>query len=112
VRIDQGIAHPGLGRQIDHRVELFVGKQGCGPLPVGHVEGGMTKGRMGQQRSQTIPLELRVIVVVEIVETDDCPAFGQQRSDNPWPMKPAAPVISIFCSSFKVSPRFVPFACV
>jgi hypothetical protein len=71
VGVDQGIAHPGLGRQIDHRVELFLGKQGCGPFPIGHVESGMAKGGMGQQLSQTIPLELRIIVVVQIVEPND-----------------------------------------
>ena len=96
VGIDQGVSHPGLPSEVDHSIDLFAVEELVDPLTVGQIETHKTIARIGVAlrhsfRSQCRPVDarrckprkfqLRVIVVVEIVDADDLISLFHQCLD-------------------------------
>ncbi|KMR35145.1 hypothetical protein EY05_14825, partial [Staphylococcus aureus] len=65
VRVFQRIAHAGLRGQMDHRGRLHFVEQCRQALLVGQVQGAQVQRRA--QRGHAIALDLRVVVVVEVI---------------------------------------------
>lgn len=68
--IDQRISHPCLGRQINHPVELLLGKELFRQLPIRHVEIRMTELLEFKQLGQTGLFQLRIVIIIEIIQPD------------------------------------------
>ena len=79
VRILQRIAHAGLRGQMHHAVELLACKQLFHAGAVGHVELDEAEAFLRREARQTRLLESWIVVIVEIVETDDFVAARQQN---------------------------------
>ena len=79
VRVDQRIAHASLRCEVHHAVEPLLGKQPFYAAAVGDVELHEAETRQRREPHEPVALELRVVVVVEIVEANDLVASGQKR---------------------------------
>jgi hypothetical protein len=78
MRIDQRIAHAGLGGQMHHGGETVFGKERRHAGAVGEIEFRETEAfELGQLREARI-LQRRIVIGVEIVEADDGAAGFQQ----------------------------------
>ena len=72
VRVDQGIADPGLGGQVHHRIKTVLVEQLCRwPLRSASSRLTWVKPLALGQGCHARLFQLRIIVVIEIVETDD-----------------------------------------
>jgi hypothetical protein len=78
VGIFQGVAHPGLGGQVDHLGKPLGGEQSRDPGTVRQVHPGKAKVGVSHELRQTSLLEADVVVVVEVVEPDDFIATVEQ----------------------------------
>ena len=81
VGIDQGVAHSGLGREMDDpgdRSALRRDRRGHG-LAVGDVGAGEGEARVWLQQGEPRFLEAHVVVVVQIVHAEDALAAREQR---------------------------------
>jgi len=76
--IDEAVAHAGLGRHVDDMGELFGREQGAHGFAFGHVLQHEAETGTAFQLSQTVFLELDVVVVVEVVQANHGVALGQQ----------------------------------
>ena len=74
----QRVAHPSLGSQVDYPIEALLGKQCRHSLAVGQVQ--LDEADIGTpgQIHQARLLQRDVVVVVEIVDTDDLVAMAEQ----------------------------------
>ena len=72
------MAHPGLRRKMDHTVEFLGGKQRFDAAAIGQVQLFEAEIPLPLQYLEPRCLEARIIVVVEIVESDDFIAACQQ----------------------------------
>jgi len=70
----QGVAHPGLGTEVDHPIEplpgTLAGKECRHGLPVREIATLEAKPGQRQEPGQARLLQAHLVVVVEIVETD------------------------------------------
>ena len=66
--IDERIADSGLGGKIDHGVEAIFIKEGGHRLTIGEIDVDMDKARTFSQSGHAMPLQLRIIVVVEVIQ--------------------------------------------
>ena len=66
-----GVAHPGLGGQIDHPLGLVRPEGGGDALPVLDVQAQVGEAGMRQGAGQAGLLEAHVVIVVEVVDADD-----------------------------------------
>ena len=80
MRVGDGVAHPGLGGEIDHAGGLEVGKNLLQGRPVGEVDLEPAVVGVLFQLRVAITLELNRVVVVEIVESEDRMAVVQQTT--------------------------------
>ncbi|KAG1462788.1 hypothetical protein G6F57_013883 [Rhizopus arrhizus] len=78
VRVFQRIAHAGLRGQVDHRGRLHLVEQRGQAVAVGQVERAQVQRRA--QRGHAVALDLRIVVVVEVVQADHRLARLQQRA--------------------------------
>ena len=72
------IAHPGLGRQIHHPPRSVVGEGFGQHRPIFQAGPRLGKTGINLQAGQPRPLQIHVVVIVQIVETDDFVAALQQ----------------------------------
>ena len=63
------IAHPGLRRKVHDAVEPFFQEETLHARAVRHVHQLEAKARTRRQPGQAVPLQLRIVVVVQIVQT-------------------------------------------
>jgi hypothetical protein len=78
MRVLQRIAHAGLGCQVDHPVETLLQRTALHGRPVGNVDLHEAEVLVRLQARQPVALELHVVVVVQVVESDNGVAAGQQ----------------------------------
>src|SRR5207248_2727808 len=72
------VAHPGLSGEVDHTLELLPGEELRDPRVIGQIQLDETEFRMRCQAREPRLLELDVVVLVEVVETDDLIAPRQE----------------------------------
>lgn len=70
VGIDQRISHPCLGRQVNHGIELLLGKELFRQLPIRHVEIRMAESLKRKQLCQSGLFQLRIIIIIEIIQAN------------------------------------------
>ncbi len=94
VRVGQGIAHPGLGGEVDDRLEAVPGEQGPDRGAVGHVQA--AEGEPVRRREALPPrfLQRHVVIRVHVVDADHRAARVQQFARDMVADEPAAPVTS------------------
>src|SRR5699024_9091616 len=73
-----GVAYAGLGGQVDDALELFAAEQFGHAVAVGQVEVDVAEVAVRRELGQAPVFEGRFVVAVEVVQTDDFVAFGQQ----------------------------------
>ncbi len=77
VRVRQRVAHARLRREVDDTVEALVGKQPTHRVAVGNVN--LVEREVGViQLLQSRELEVDVVILVQVVETDDGVAAREQ----------------------------------
>ncbi|MNM63128.1 hypothetical protein D3C81_744860 [compost metagenome] len=77
--IVQRVTHPGLGREVDHYFGLFTGKQVFNGRGIGQVNRcELEMADLLLHPTHAIVLELRVVVVVEIIQADHLMPVAQQ----------------------------------
>jgi hypothetical protein len=82
-RIDQRVAHAGLGGEVDDAVGVFLPfQQRREGAALGHVDAGKAKRVAAEARELGEPrlLQRRVVVVVDVVDADDGFAARHQRA--------------------------------
>lgn len=79
VRVLDGVAHPGLGGQVHDTVKALLSKQPGHAFAVGNVQFDEAETWLALQTRETVMLELRRVVVVEVVKTDHLVASRQQQ---------------------------------
>jgi hypothetical protein len=82
VGIQQGVAHAGLGGKMHHAIEILLGEQRRHAGAICHVHLDEAEVFRRQQPGQTIALEFRAVVVVEVVQADHSIASRQQQLRN------------------------------
>src|SRR6187431_1717118 len=75
VRMVDRMTHAGLGREVDNHLKLVVSKKGCHWRTFSKINLLESEPRMLTQNIQPRLLQRRVVVVVEIVQTDNIAAF-------------------------------------
>ena len=80
LRIDQGVAHARLGGEVDHDFEAVVGEQPRDARGIGQVDPRETESEHRLEPGKARLLKPDIIVVVDIIETDDVPALLQKRA--------------------------------
>ncbi|MNV85059.1 hypothetical protein D3C71_1789800 [compost metagenome] len=78
----QRIAHPGLGRQVDHLTERLAGEQLLKFARVGDVEGVEAEIGKAEQLLQARQLQLDAVVGIEVVDADHLDACFAQAPRN------------------------------
>ncbi|EWS63165.1 hypothetical protein Y695_03605 [Hydrogenophaga sp. T4] len=73
-----GIAHAGLGGQVQHRVITVFGKQPCHGIAVGQVQAVEHEARPVQQLLQAGLLERGLVVGVQVVQALDLKTLVEQ----------------------------------
>ena len=71
LRVLQRVTHSGLGREVDHLVELVLRKKSLDPRLIGQIEMLERETLLRRETIETIPLQLHRVVVVQAVEPDD-----------------------------------------
>ena len=79
MRILDRVAHPGLRRQVNHRIRALFGKQGIQRRPVGHVQWIKLQAGLFTQGGQPGVLEADGVIVVEIIHSHHLVAGLEQR---------------------------------
>ncbi|MNR13410.1 hypothetical protein D3C85_1298170 [compost metagenome] len=82
IRIVQRVAHPGLGGQVHHLGKSVLLKQADQGRFVDDVHFPETKTRQSLQHLEACLLEFHVVVVVEVVDTDDLLTLAAQALDR------------------------------
>ncbi len=82
MRMVDRIAHAGLCREMHHFGKTMPGKQAFRRRAVGEIDPLERKAALPTQDVEPRLLQRRVVIVVEIVETDHGAAFGQQPPRN------------------------------
>jgi len=96
------MAHAGLRREMHHLGEAMLGEQRRHADTVGEVEPDETKRRRLCELVEACLLERRIIIGVEIVETDDVAGIRGETARDMEAMNPAAPVTRIGLSGIGV----------
>jgi len=78
MRMGQRVTHSRLGRQVHHPLHTLLGKQRGGGRRVGDVEPLETKAGMPAELRQAVFFQLGIVVVVEVVDSNDFVAPRQQ----------------------------------
>src|SRR5579871_2850164 len=78
VRMGERVAHTGLSAEMHDALELLALEQIAHALPVREIPAHEAKAPMGMQALETSLLEGRIVVIVEIVETDHLIAALEQ----------------------------------
>jgi hypothetical protein len=86
-RLRERRAHPGAGREVDHRVEALLGEEPEDELAVADVALDEPVTVLAFVRRDVGALERGIVEVVEVVEHDDAvaasaPAVGHVRADE------------------------------
>ena len=79
VRIADGMAHARLRGQMYDRAELVAVEKLLHGLPIGDIELVESKAALSLENGESRRLELRIVVVVEIVDPDHLIAAREQR---------------------------------
>ncbi len=79
-RIDQAVAHPGLGGQVHHMINIMFGKQALKFPAIGKIN--LCKGERGFLRMifkicQARLFQSRIVIVVQVVNPQHLMAIGQ-----------------------------------
>ncbi len=82
LRIDERVAHAGLGGEVDDALEVFLAEEFGHARGIGDVELDEAKARMVGQLLQARLLQADVVIVVEVVDADDLVAARQQALGN------------------------------
>ena len=77
-RVLDGVAHPGLGGEVDHDAETVVREQGRHPRFAREIHLGELEARVVVEDDQALLFEGRVVVVVQVVHADDAAAFVEE----------------------------------
>ena len=85
VRVFQRIAHAGLRREMDDHRKTVVRKQRLHRAAIGKIEFLETEIGLAFQDFETRLLQLRIVIVVDDIETDDVAAVRQQTLRNVKP---------------------------
>ena len=78
MRVQQGVAHAGLGGKVDDLVEFLGGEQRLHAGTVTDIQFDEAEFRVFGQSLEAAFLEADVVIIVEIVEADDLVATRQQ----------------------------------
>ncbi len=78
VGVDQRVAHAGLGGHVGDLVETLRVKQCLHPVAVGQIKSHEAEIVTAFQLRQPVALELRVVVVIDVVQPNDLVAARQQ----------------------------------
>jgi hypothetical protein len=78
VRVVDRVPHPGLGREVDDGTKAVGCEEGLHLAAVGEIDAGEGETVARFEALQTRLLESRVVVVVEVVEADNSPAFTEE----------------------------------
>src|ERR1035437_1331055 len=78
----QGIAHTGLRRQMNDPVELLDGKQACHSRRIGNIHMHKVEVGVGFQTFKTSQLEFWIVVIIEVVESNNLVATIQKLTRN------------------------------
>src|SRR3954469_2466273 len=79
------MAHPGLRREMHDMGEAVLREQRRHADPIGEVEPDETKRWSLRELVEARPLECRIVIGVEIVETDDVAAIGDETARDMEP---------------------------
>ena len=77
-RILNRIAHPGLGRQVNDRVDLVVGEQGVDCRLIGYIGAHKGKPRLCLKLGEPGAFKIDRIIVVQIIDADHAGAARKQ----------------------------------
>jgi len=66
-----GVTHSCLGCQIDHQLEAFFGKQCCHRFLLFGSAANKTETGKILQLLEPIPFQLRIVIIVQVVQADD-----------------------------------------
>src|SRR5450631_4045116 len=80
MRILNGIAHPRLRGQVHHALEFFRAEQCRHCLAIRNILLHEPKARIASQNIQARILQLVIVIVIEIIETDDFVASLEQQA--------------------------------
>jgi len=80
IRVFERIPHPCLGRQVHDRIEARSGEEILHGRPIDHINVYMGEGGVGGQRVQACLFQVRVVVIVEIVEANNGASLIQEFS--------------------------------
>src|SRR5579864_1836456 len=72
------IPHPGLRRQVNHRIERLAREQRLHPFAARDVQLGELESRMTRQTFQSRPLQARIVIRVQIIDSENLLVPGQQ----------------------------------
>ena len=78
LRVLDGVAHPGLGGQVDDAVEALAREKRVQPGTVGDVEPLEREARLRPQARQARFLQRRLVIGIEVVDAHDRVAARQQ----------------------------------
>ena len=78
MRVFDRVAHAGLGGEVDDAVEFFFGEELFDALAIGDIHLHEAEAGVRLQARQAVALELRVVVIIQIVEADHLVTPRQQ----------------------------------
>ncbi|MNH13311.1 hypothetical protein D3C79_728790 [compost metagenome] len=82
IRVVQRVAHPGLGRQVHHLGKSVLLKQAHQGRFVDDVHFPEAKTRQSLQHLEACVLEFHVVIVVEVIDTNDLLTLAAQALDR------------------------------
>ncbi|MNH27213.1 hypothetical protein D3C79_873160 [compost metagenome] len=74
----EGIAHPGLGAEVDHPFEPLPGKQCRHGGAIGEIEALEAKAGQGAEAREARLLQAHLVVVIQVVDADHLMALGTE----------------------------------
>ena len=78
MRVNQRVSHAGLGRQVHYALRLVLAEQRLHCLLVFEIDPRLGETVMIEQRREATQLEIDVVIIVKVIETNDFIAPFQQ----------------------------------
>jgi hypothetical protein len=78
VGVNQRVPNAGLGRQVHYPVKTRLGEKFFDPRAIGDIQFDETEIGMGFQPSKPISLQFWIVVIVEVIQTDNLVAALEQ----------------------------------